>query len=347
MTLAAVLVASVIGFTLALSVRDKPRISMLLLNFCNTLQTVPSLALLALLLPLFGIGAKPAIAALIIYALQPIVRNTLMAIRECPGELVDAGYSMGLNSSQILWNIQLPQGLPLLIAGLRTATVWSVGTATLGAFIMAGGLGEFINRGIAMNNYTLVLLGAVPAAALAIGLDSLLGIVEGMAQRWKNGFPMTTSSSRAPATAVAVAGVAVLALTVVPAVLAATGNQRMVRVGCKNFSEQRVLGELIAQRIEAKLGVPVKREFGFGSTQLLHSAFVRGEIDVYVEYTGTAEQTILKLPPAPPGETKTVNDQDLIRKLYAERFAALWLKPLGFNNSYTMICRRDSAGSKF
>jgi glycine betaine/choline ABC-type transport system substrate-binding protein len=141
-------------------------------------------------------------------------------------------------------------------------------------------------------------------------------------------------------------------LTIVPAVLAMERGPRSIRVGCKNFSEQRVLGELIAQRIESRLKVPVKREFGFGSTQLLHGAFARGEIDVYVEYTGTAEQSILKISPAAatPGDNPDAvfaAAQENIRKLYAERFDALWLKPLGFNNSYTVVCRKDSEGAQF
>ncbi|PTX91971.1 glycine/betaine ABC transporter substrate-binding protein [Verrucomicrobia bacterium LW23] len=352
MTLVAVLVAAVVGFSLALFARERPRFRTALVSCCNTLQTVPSLALLALLLPLLGIGAAPAIAALILYALQPIVRSTLMAISECPSEMVDAGNSMGMTSRQILWHIQLPQGLPLLIAGLRTATVWSVGTATLGAFIMAGGLGEFINRGIALNNYPLVLFGAVPAAALAIGLDSLLAYAENVAQRWKNGFPVAIAGL--PSAVAAIAVVAVLSFALVPSVMAMRTSSTTLRIGCKNFSEQRLLGELIAQRIEAKLpGVRVDRRFGFGSTQLLHAALERGDVDLYVEYTGTAEQTILQVPPDTAGGTgdgagtPRLKQMERIRALYAERFNTLWLEPLGFNNSYTVICRAGSDAARY
>jgi osmoprotectant transport system permease protein len=155
--------------------------------FCNLTQTLPSLALLAFLIPLFGIGWPPALAALTIYALLPLVRNAYSALAGTPVELLEAGRTLGLSESQLFFHAHLPHGLPTMIAGLRLATVWSVGTATLSAYVGAGGLGDFITRGITFMDTRLLLLGAVPAALLALSLDTLLAWSERRAQRWKTG----------------------------------------------------------------------------------------------------------------------------------------------------------------
>jgi len=150
------------------------------LGGAGMLQTIPSLAMLGFMIPIFGIGLKTAIAALFLYSLLPIIRNTYTGIKEVDKSTTEAARGMGLTSRQILFKVELPLSLSMIMAGIRTAAVINVGTATLAAFIGSGGLGDFIFLGITRGIDALVLLGAIPAAILAIILEVLLGALE----RW-------------------------------------------------------------------------------------------------------------------------------------------------------------------
>ena len=153
------------------------------LGASGIVQTIPSLAMLAFLLPLLGIGVKPAIAALTLYALLPIVRNTYTGLSEVAPDILEAARGVGFTNRQQLLMVELPLGVPVIVAGVRTAAVIGVGIATLSAFIGAGGLGDFINRGLALNNTRLILLGAIPAALLALLVDAVIGLVERLLRR--------------------------------------------------------------------------------------------------------------------------------------------------------------------
>lgn len=172
---AGVLLAALLGIPLGILLTRWPRLAGLVLGLAGVLQTVPSLALLAFLIPILGLGAPAAVAALFLYALLPIVRNTHTGIQEVDPELVDAARGLGLYDRQVLSRIELPLALPTVFAGLRTATVIAIGGATLAAFVGAGGLGDPIVTGLQLNDSRLILSGAVPAALLAIGTDFLLG----------------------------------------------------------------------------------------------------------------------------------------------------------------------------
>jgi osmoprotectant transport system permease protein len=150
------------------------------LGIAGVLQTIPSLALLGFMIPLLGIGVPTAVAALFLYSLLPIIRNTYTGIRDVDKSIIESARGMGMTDLQILFRVQLPLALSVIMAGIRTATVINVGTATLAAFIGAGGLGDFIFLGIARSIDALVLLGAIPAAVLALLFDFVLGLLE----RW-------------------------------------------------------------------------------------------------------------------------------------------------------------------
>jgi osmoprotectant transport system permease protein len=170
----AVLLAVLIGVPLATAVAPHARTRSLVLGATSLLQTVPSLALLAALIGLLGrIGTAPALMALTLYALLPIVRNTVTGLAGVPAGLKDAAKALGLTALQRLRHIELPLAMPIILAGVRTATAWSVGTATIAAFIGAGGYGERIVTGLALNDSALLLAGALPAAALALGFEGL------------------------------------------------------------------------------------------------------------------------------------------------------------------------------
>ncbi|WP_223649685.1 ABC transporter permease/substrate-binding protein [Hymenobacter psoromatis] len=153
------------------------------LGVAGVLQTVPSIALLGFLIPWLGIGAAPAILALLLYSLLPIIRNTVAGIEGVPPTVVEAARGLGFTDGQVLRRVQLPLALPVLMAGIRTATVINVGVATLAAYVAAGGLGEFIFGGIALNNPVMILAGAIPAAGLALAFDFGLGLLERLSAR--------------------------------------------------------------------------------------------------------------------------------------------------------------------
>ncbi|HEX4341159.1 MAG TPA: ABC transporter permease/substrate-binding protein [Polyangiaceae bacterium] len=178
LTMVALGVALAIGLPLGLWLTRTPRVSGFVLGAVSVLQTIPSLALLGILIPFTGIGRLPATIALLLYALLPIVRNTVVGIAGVDPAVREAAVGMGMKDTQILRRVELPLALPIIFAGVRTATVVSVGVATLAALVGAGGLGVYIFRGISLADTSLVLAGAIPAALLALVLDAALGAVE-------------------------------------------------------------------------------------------------------------------------------------------------------------------------
>jgi len=180
LTFISLLFAIAIGLPLGILIARKRKLSGTVLGIAGVLQTVPSIALLGFMIPVLGIGAKPAIVALLIYALLPIIRNTYTGIIGIDQYIKEAARAMGMSKSQILLKVELPLAMPVILAGIRTATVINVGVATLASFIAAGGLGEFIFGGISLNNTNMILAGAIPAALLAIILDALLSLFQKM-----------------------------------------------------------------------------------------------------------------------------------------------------------------------
>lgn len=178
LTFISLLIAVLIGIPIGLLATRYENISGPVLGAVGVIQTIPSIALLGFMLPLLGIGVFPAIAALFLYALLPIVRNTYSGINEVEDSVTEAARGMGMTDGQILRKVELPLATPVIFAGIRTATVINVGVATLCALIGAGGLGEYIFRGIALNNGVMIMAGALPAAVLALSFDFVLGLLE-------------------------------------------------------------------------------------------------------------------------------------------------------------------------
>jgi osmoprotectant transport system permease protein len=181
LVLNSMLLAIAIGAPLGILLTRRPRWRALVLGSSNVVQTIPSLALFGLLLPLPWLGVRAdrlTIAALTLYALLPIVRNTYVGITGVDAAVREAAIGMGLKSHELLWHVELPLATPVILAGIRVATVITIGTATIAAAIGAGGLGEFIFRGLAMVDNHVILAGAIPAALMALVADSLLGLLE-------------------------------------------------------------------------------------------------------------------------------------------------------------------------
>lgn len=334
--------AIVLGLPLGILASSSEWLRTILLSVIGVFQTIPSLAMLAILLTLMGkIGAYPAIAALTVYALLPIVRNTVTGIQSVPSEVVEAARGLGMTSRQLMWMVQLPLALPIVVAGIRTAAVIGVGIATLSAFIGAGGLGQFINRGLALSNTQLILLGAIPAAILAIIVD---GVIASSAWGMQ---PTRQSEKQRLRVRMKPVALALPLVLIGLGVLAAVSRSRpifhdsigVIRIGSKNFTEQLILGELMAQIIDAHTDLTVDRRFNLGGTMICHEALVAGEIDLYAEYTGTGLVTILKQDA--PTEAERV--LSLVRDGYQMQFDAVWLEPFGFNNTYALTVRKPDA----
>jgi osmoprotectant transport system substrate-binding protein/osmoprotectant transport system permease protein len=183
LTFISLLIAVIIGLPLGIYITRRKKMAGIVLGIAGILQTIPSLALLGFLIPLLGIGPVPAITALYLYALLPIIRNTVEGINGVDDGVKEAALATGMTPFQRLFRVELVLAFPVIMAGIRTATVINVGVGTLAAYIAAGGLGEFIFGGIALNNTNMILAGAIPAALLAIVLDFLLGLVQHMGAR--------------------------------------------------------------------------------------------------------------------------------------------------------------------
>jgi osmoprotectant transport system permease protein len=301
----------------------------------NIAQTIPSLAMFGFLLPLpivGGLGARVAVTVLTLYAVLPIVRTTVAGIRSVDPALVETAIGLGMTGRQRLWQVELPLALPSIVAGIRVASVIAVGTATIAAAVGAGGLGEYIFRGLAMVEPTVILAGAIPAALLALTLDGVLTLVE-------RGVRRLLAGGRSKAVLIASAGL--LLATAGAAVLAASLSREdgaVIRIGSKNFSEQILLGELLAQTIEARTDLRVERRLNLGGTFICDRALRAGDIDLYVEYTGTAYAAIFK----EPASTDPGRVLDTVRGRYAEA-GITTLVSLGFENTFAILVRGDDA----
>jgi osmoprotectant transport system permease protein len=283
-------------------------------------------------LPLVGgIGARAALVVLILYALLPVMRTTVSGLRGIDPAVREAGVAMGMTGGELLWQVELPLARSAILAGVRVATVVGVGTATIAAAIGAGGLGEYIFRGVAMVDTTVILAGAVPAAALALTADFALGWLE---RRLAPGRRAMKRGSR-------IAAAIVASLLVVSGLFGfiywrETTRDRVV-VGSKNFTEQLILGELLAQAIERR-GLRVERKLNLGGTLVCEAAMRAGALDAYVEYTGTALTAVFKQPVALGAEE--------VNRRVAEAYAATgreMMPALGFNNTFAILIRGSEA----
>lgn len=328
--------AAVAGIPVGIVLTRRAALAKPVLAIANVLQTIPSLALFGFLIPIlgsYGIGRVPAIIALFLYSLLPIIRNTFTGINGVDPAVREAARGMGMTDWQMLTQVELPLAMTVIIAGLRVATVISIGTATIAAAIGAGGLGTYIFRGLRTVDRTLILAGAVPAAIMALGADFTLGWIE---RRLSPGAIRASRKSRTPALAAIILLIAAMGFFFLNN--RASHNSRRVVIGSKDFTESRILAEITAQVIEARTDIAVEQASEL-SGDLCHRNLVSGQIDCYVEYTGTAFTAILKHEPV--SDPRQVYDQ--VKRDYESRFNLEWLEPLGFNNTFAILVRGDDA----
>ena len=322
-------VAAAIGIPLGILAARRPSIARPIVGLANLAQTIPSLALFGFLIPLplvGGIGTRTALVALTVYAVLPILRGAITGVQGVAAPVIECAVAMGLTPRQILRQVEWPLALPSIVSGLRVAVVIGVGTATIASAIGAGGLGDYIFRGLAMVDSTVILAGAVPAALLALVCDAALALAGRIAD------PRRRSNRTSAVLAVLLIGASAAALWA-----SGLSNRRDVIVGSKNFTEQIVLGEILAQVMERQ-GVNVERRFNLGGTAIAHQALISGGIDAYVEYSGTSLTAIFNRPPS--------TDSDAVYAEIRDRYAALGvttLPRLGFNNTFAMLVRAEDA----
>jgi osmoprotectant transport system permease protein len=346
LTLLALLLGVTVSVPLGVWVTRRPGIEASVLGAASVLQTIPSLALLALMVPvlaalavmlerLFGvsvssIGFLPALIALTLYSLLPVLRNTVTGIAGVDPTLVEAARGVGMTDSQRLLRVELPLALPVIVAGVRTATVWVVGTATLATPVGATSLGNYIFSGLQTRNFTAVLVGSAASAGLAILLDGLIRLLEsGVRDRKRS--------------SVRVAGAILVGLYLYAAASAAPAiferDEPPVAIGAKTFTEQYILAALLAGQVEALTGHPTRAVQSLGST-VVFDALRSGELDVYVDYSGTIWATIMKRDGLPEDRAEVLREVGAY--LEAEH-GIVMLGSLGFENTYALAMRSAQA----
>jgi osmoprotectant transport system permease protein len=338
-------IAIVIALPLGILITRRKRWRGPVLGIANVMQTIPSLALFGFLIPLpfiGGIGPRTAIIALVFYALLPIIRNTVTGILGVDAAVREAAVAMGMTDRQVLFQVELPLAMSVILTGVRVAAVITIGVAIIAAEVGAGGLGEYIFRGLRLNDNRLLLAGAVPSALMALAADFGFSAIE---RRFDTTTNRATTPSRKLLRSVAWAA---LALGIVLMGYAVWRGMRSrpnyysaghghVSVGSKDFTESILLAEIVAQMLEAQ-NVEVERRFDLGGN-LAHNAIVGGQIDLYPEYTGTAFTAILHHQPV--SDSKAVYDQ--VKREYDSQFN-LWVSaPLGFDNTFAILVRGEDA----
>jgi glycine betaine/choline ABC-type transport system substrate-binding protein/ABC-type proline/glycine betaine transport system permease subunit len=336
LTLAALAAGVLIAVPAGVLVSRRRALGAPVLGFASVLQTVPALALLAVMVPLLsglglpGIGTLPAFIALVLYSLLPILRNTVAGLAGVDPGVLEAARGLGMTRGQRLRRVELPLALPVVVAGIRTATVWTVGMATLSTPVGAPSLGNYIFGGLQTRNTPAILTGCVAAAVLALGLD---GLVRAAA--------VGVSSRRRGLVAGSVAGL--LALGVWAYGLApragAPSESRPVVVGAKTFTEQYVLAEILAGTVRARTGRPARTLTSLGST-VAFDALRRDEIDVYVDYTGTLWATVMGRKDVAGSREQVLED---VRRWLREHAGVALVASLGFENAYCFAVRRETA----
>ncbi len=336
LTLAALVLGVSVSVPLGILVTRFRRIEGPVLGTASVIQTIPSLALLAFMVPALAalgvrsIGYWPALIGLFLYGLLPVLRNTVAGLQGIDPAVLEAARGVGMTPREQLRRVELPLALPVIVAGIRTSAVWTVGTATLSTPVGAPSLGNYIFSGLQTRNYTAVLVGCVASAALALLLDGLVrGLMVGLERgsRWRVGLSLA-------------GGVLLAGLAAAPALHGLFSRQvEPITVGAKTFTEQYILSRILAGQISDETGLPTRTLDSLGST-VAFDALRTGQIDAYVDYSGTLWATVL-------GKSDTHADRASVlrevERVLREQHGIVLVAPLGFENTYALAMRRADA----
>ncbi|MEH7545430.1 MULTISPECIES: ABC transporter permease/substrate-binding protein [Bacillaceae] len=338
LSIVSVLIAIIIGIPLGILISNEPKLSKPIIGTTNVIQAIPSLALLGFLIPFIGIGSTPAIVMVVLYSLLPIVKNTYTGLTNIDGDILEAAKGIGLTKSQTMKKVQLPLAFPMIMAGIRISAVTAVGLMTIAAFVGAGGLGYLVFSGVQTVDNHMILAGAIPACILALLIDFTVGKLESSLSYTSKQKSISKKGKTAKRSLIAFAAILLVAAVGFKAYSTAQAEDKIV-IGSKNFSEQLILGNMLADVIEAKTDIQVERKLNLGGTQVAFGALNSGDIDMYVEYTGTGLVNILNQPP----ESDPDKVYNYVQKEFKQKYGIELLKPLGFNNTYALAVRQDTA----
>lgn len=342
LTLFSVALAILIGVPLGILISYVKKLSKPVIGASNIMQAIPSMALLGFMIPFLGIGSPPAIVAVVLYSLLPIVKNTYIGINNINPETIEAAKGIGLTKFQILTKIQIPLALPIIMGGVRISAVTAVGLMTMAAFIGAGGLGYLVFSGIRTVNNFQILSGAIPACLLALTIDALASLIEKLVT------PISLQNSnlyKKPKNRLIAKVILAFASILIAFSFTYTNlnrekvSDRSITIGSKQFTEQLILGNLVSDMIEKHTDISVIRKLNLGGTQVCFSALNSKDIDMYVEYSGTAFVDLLKNKPISDVE-KVYNTS---KKELKEKYNIEVLEQMRFNNTFVLAVTEETS----
>lgn len=343
LTALALIIAIIIGVPIGILISYKRKLNKPVLGITSVTQAIPSMALLGFMIPFLGIGTAPAIVVVVLYSLLPIIKNTYTGIANISPATVEAATGIGLTKAQILTKIQIPEALPIIMAGVRISSVSAVGLMTMAAFIGGGGLGYLIFSGIrTVNNYQ-ILAGAIPACILALLVDYFFGAIEKLVTpislQNETKSKEKQKKERRKNKIIVIITILIIGLLFLQEIDFSKKSDNVIRVGSKDFTEQEILCYMTSQAIENNTDIDVENECNLGGAQVVFSALTNDNIDLYIDYAGTDYTDILK--------HKPISDVDkvykTIKKEMKEKYDIEVLNQMAFNNTYALAVTKETA----
>ena len=329
-SLLAISIASVLGIILGIIISEYRKFSGLILGTVNILYTIPSIALLGFFITITGVGNTTALIALIIYALLPIIRSTYTGIVNINPLIIEASEGMGSTKLQQLFKVKIPLALPVLMSGIRNMVTMTIALAGIASFVGAGGLGVAIYRGITTNNSAMTFLGSLLIAILALVFDFILGLIE---KRLTNHKRIKYKINPK----LIILGLFIVIFGVYFSLN--SKKDKTINIATKPMTEGYILGQMLTELIEQDTDLKVNITNGVGGgTSNIHPAIVKGEFDLYPEYTGTSWEAVLKKEGS-YDESKF----DELQKEYKEKYNLEYVNLYGFNNTYGLAVNKDIA----
>ena len=344
LTSIAVLFAIIIGVPIGIIISYVKKLNKPVLGVASVIQAIPSMALLGFAIPFLGIGTLPAIVMVVLYSLLPIIKNTYTGINSIDSNMLEAATGIGLTRWQVLYKVQIPLALPVIMAGIRISVVTAVGLMTMAAFIGGGGLGFLVFSGIRTVNNNQILAGAIPACLLALFVDYIVGLIEKLVtpislQKTNDFNKKMLMKKRRHQKWILLVTALILGILFLVTSIDFSSNQKEITVGSKDFTEQNILCHMVSDAIEENTDIKVNRQCNLGGTQICFSALQNHNIDLYIDYTGTVYGDTLKYKPISDIEEV----YNTVKKDLKQKYGIEVLDQMGFNNTYALAVRKDTA----
>ena len=343
LTSLALVIAIVIGVPIGILISYKQKLNKPVLGITSVTQAIPSMALLGFMIPFLGIGTLPAIVVVVLYSLLPIIKNTYTGVPNISPATIESAKGIGLTKGQILTKIQIPQALPIIMAGVRISSVSAVGLMTMAAFIGGGGLGYLIFSGIRTVNNSQILAGAIPACILALLVDYFFGAIEKLVTpislQKENKSTEKIKKERRRNKIIVILTILIIVILFLHEIDFTRNSEDTIIVGSKEFTEQEILSYMTAHAIENNTDINVEEECNLGGAQVVFSALTNDNIDQYIDYAGTDYTDILN--------HKPISDIDkvykTIKKEMKEKYNIEVLDKMAFNNTYALAVTKQTA----